>query len=179
MWWSFTISVWHKRLGTPKPAHVPLHAGRGLSLNTAVRSSGRGVSPAVDSPDELENLRPRTARSSNTGRRRLVTKREQLSQDPNQQDEAPQPKPRKPNVLSVPRGPLDIRHILETDFNAKQLPAAVWDQTRSQMAKWTGLRKDWSQCPEDWQRCLCTEVVESCRNDQTQQRTRLSVLRAA
>ena len=125
---------------------VSRRAGRGLSLNTAVRSNDRGLSPAVDSADELENLRPRTAKSSNRGRRRLVTEREQLGQDPNQ-GEGPRPKGRKPNVLSAPWGPLNIGHVLEANYSPKPVPAAVWHQLRSQMARWTGLNKDWSQGP--------------------------------
>ncbi|KAG6997710.1 hypothetical protein G7Y79_00038g074690 [Physcia stellaris] len=126
---------------------VSRHAGRGLSLNTAVHSSDRGLSPAVDSADELETLRPRTARSSNRGRRRLVTEREQLGQDPTHQDEGPRPKRRKPNVLSAPWGPLDVGQVLEANYNPEPIPAAVWDQLRSQIARWTGLRKDWSRGP--------------------------------
>lgn len=131
-----------------KDRPVSRHGRRDLPLNRAVRSNGRGLSPVVDSSDELEHVRPRNiGRSRNTGRRRLVTAREQPGQNLIQEDETPQQKPRKPKVLSVSWGPLENRHVLEANYNPEPIPAAVWDQLRSQMARWADLKEDWSQGP--------------------------------
>lgn len=70
-----------------------------------------------------------------------------LCQDLNQQDETPQTEPREWSVVSAPWGPLEIRHVLEANYNPGPIPAAVWDQLRSQMARWADLKEDWSQRP--------------------------------